>query len=76
MENATDALKMSFAVFVFIIALSIVFSLISQAKETADAVLFYSDKTSKYYEKYYDWVTGNLEERKNSRRRHSNSFFI
>ena len=71
MENATDALKMAFAVFVFIIALSIVFSLISQAKETADTVLFYSDKTN-----YYDWETGNLEERKNSGRGYSNSIII
>lgn len=53
MENASDALKMAFAIFVFIIALSIVFSLFSTIKETADAVLFYSDKTN-----YYGWETG------------------
>ena len=71
MENATDALKMAFAIFVFIISLSIVFSLISHAKETADKILFYSDKTN-----YYNWETGNLEERKNSRRGYSNSIFV
>lgn len=55
MENAADALKMAFAVFVFIIALSIVFSLISQAKQTADVVLERSDKTN-----YYDWIESNF----------------
>lgn len=53
MENASDALKMAFAIFVFIIALSIVFSLITQVKETADEILFNSDKTT-----YYSWETG------------------
>lgn len=71
MENASDALKMAFAVFVFIIALSIVFSLISQVKETADAILFASDKTT-----YYDWIEGDTEERKKCRSRYSNSCLI
>lgn len=62
MENTTDALKMAFAIFVFIIALSIVFSLIGKVKETADSILFYSDKTN-----YYEWDTGDLSERKTSR---------
>ena len=64
MENASDALKMAFAIFVFVIALTIVFSLITKVKETADAILLNSDKTN-----YYEWETGNLEERKNCRRR-------
>lgn len=51
MENATDALKMAFAVFVFVIALSTVFSLMTKTKEVADTVLWYSDKTN-----YYDWA--------------------
>jgi len=71
MENASDALKMAFAIFVFVIALTIVFSLISKVKETADAILVNSDKTT-----YYEWETGNLEERKNCRRRNSNSILI
>lgn len=66
MENASDALKMAFAVFVFIIALSTVFSLISQVKETADAILINSDRTT-----YMEAMEGNLEERKNSRCRYS-----
>lgn len=44
MENATDALLMAFAVFVFVIALSVAFSTLSQAKATADVVLYYSDR--------------------------------
>lgn len=44
MENATDALLMAFAVLVFIIALSVTLTTLSQAKSTADIVLFYSDR--------------------------------
>ena len=51
MENATDALKMMFAVFAFIIALSIALSSLTKARETADAVLYYSDETN-----YYDYT--------------------
>lgn len=51
MENATDALKMILAVFMFIVALSIAFSLMTKVKDTADAILWYSDKTN-----YYDWI--------------------
>lgn len=57
MENAADALKMAFAVFVFIAALSIVFSLITKIKNTADTVLWYSDKTN-----YYDWTEERTED--------------
>lgn len=48
MENAADALKIAFAIFVFVVAITITFSMISQAKSTADYVLFYSDKTNFY----------------------------
>lgn len=44
MENATDALLMAFAVLMFIIALSVTLTTLSQAKSTADIVLFYSDR--------------------------------
>ena len=57
MENATDALKIAFAIFVFVFALSIVFSLISKIKSTADEVLFITDKTN-----FYEWETGSLDE--------------
>jgi len=57
MENATDALKMAFAIFVFVIALSTVFSLISKIKETAEIVISNTDKTV-----YYEWFKGEDEE--------------
>lgn len=44
MENAADALLMAFAVLVFVIALSVTFSTLAQAKSTADVVLYYSDR--------------------------------
>lgn len=48
MQNAADALKISFAVFVFIIALSITFSSVSQVKKTSDFILYHIDKTNFY----------------------------
>ena len=48
MENAVDALKISFAVFVFIFAIVITFSMISKAVTTSDVVLYYTDETSFY----------------------------
>ena len=56
MNNIADALKMAFAVFVFVIALSIVFYLITEVRETADTILFYADETN-----YYKWETGTLD---------------
>lgn len=56
MENAADALKTALAVFVFITALSMVFSLIGEIKQTSDAVLYTSDKTT-----YYDWLESDIE---------------
>lgn len=46
MENATEALLIAFAVLIFIIALSVTFSSLAHAKETADIVLYYSDRES------------------------------
>lgn len=48
MENAADALKIAFAIFVFVIAIAVTFSIISQAKSTADTVLYHSDETNFY----------------------------
>lgn len=45
MENATDALLIAFAILIFIIALSVSLTTLSQAKSTADIVLFASDRT-------------------------------
>lgn len=51
MENAVDALKMAFAVIVFVMALSISIYMFSEARETADLVLHSSDITEfMYYE--------------------------
>jgi len=52
MENATDALKIAFAMFVFVIAITLTFSLVSQAKSTADVVLYHSDETNFYEYEY------------------------
>lgn len=43
MENAVDALKIGFAVLVFIMALSLSMYMYTEAKETADIVLHSSD---------------------------------
>lgn len=43
MENAADALKIAFALLVFVIAITIVFTMISKVKSTADTVLYYTD---------------------------------
>ena len=48
MENAADALKIAFAVFIFIVAITVAFTMISKAKTTGDYVLFYNDKTNFY----------------------------
>lgn len=46
MENAADALKIGFALLVFVVAITIVFTMISKVKTTADAVLYYTDDTN------------------------------
>lgn len=48
MENAVDALKIAFAVFIFVIALTLAFSVVGQARATSDTVLALNDKTSLY----------------------------
>ena len=45
MENAVDALKMAFAVFIFVIALSVTMYMFTMAKTTSDLVLQASDVT-------------------------------
>jgi hypothetical protein len=52
MENAVDAIKMGFAVLVFAIAITLTFSVIGQARATADAVFSTTDKTE-----FYDYAT-------------------
>lgn len=61
MENAVDALKNAAAVLVFVIALTIAFALLSQAKATSDIMLFASDKTNYYtYSKDADDAEGRI----------------
>lgn len=48
MENAVDALKIGFALIVFAIAITLTFSVIGQARITADVVFASTDKTSFY----------------------------
>ena len=45
MENAVDALKIAFAVFVLVMALSLAIYMFTQARETADIILQSSDIT-------------------------------
>ena len=49
MENAVDALKLAFGIFVFLLGLVILFNMTSLAKETSRILISESDKT-KYYE--------------------------
>ncbi len=61
MENAVDALKIAFGVLVFVIALTVAFALLSQAKATSDIMLFASDKTNYYtYSKDADDTEGRI----------------
>lgn len=56
MENAVDALKMAFAVIVFVMALSISINMFTNARETADIVLHSSDITE--YMQYQEVIQG------------------
>ncbi len=48
MENAANSLKIAFAVIMLVLAITLTFIVITQAKETADAVFFASDETNFY----------------------------
>lgn len=71
MENASDAIKMAGAIFIFIIALTILFSLMATTKESADQVLYNSDKTN-----FYATTEGTLDKRKTSYSRYNNFSII
>lgn len=57
MENATDALKMAFAVIVFVMALTIAIMMFSQLNQVSKLVVSSSDIT-----KYYEYETATDEE--------------
>ncbi len=65
MENAVDALKLAFAVIVFVMALSLTIYMFSEARTTADIVLHSSDVT--YYMEYEGDVSGLTAEEINRR---------
>lgn len=48
MENAVDALKIAFAMLVFALALTLLFSVVGQVKATSDIVFQLNDKTRSY----------------------------
>ena len=53
MENAVQALKMAFAVIVFVLALSVAMHTFSLARQTADVMITRADETSYYeYQEY------------------------
>ena len=57
MENVTDALKIAFAVFVFIIGLGVAMHMFSLARQTSEFVLQTADRT-----KYYSYETVELDD--------------
>jgi len=59
MENAVDALKMAFAVLVFVIAITVSIVSFNNAKATSDAILYTKDETN-YYE--YQGAIGKASE--------------
>lgn len=65
MENAADALKIAFGIFVFVIAITMLFMMVSKAKSTSDVVLYYSDNTNFY--DHYDYTKEGLRDKKGNR---------
>ena len=54
MDNAIDALKIAFAVLVFVLALSISMQVFGQAKAVSDEVFYMTDQTN-----FYEYTSGN-----------------
>lgn len=48
MENAADALKLAFSIFVFMLAFTILFHYAALARETAETIVLYADKSTYY----------------------------
>ena len=48
MENAVDALKIAFAIFIFVIAIALSFSVVGQVRATSEVILALNDKTNSY----------------------------
>lgn len=60
MENVTDALKIAFAVFVFILGLGVAMHMFSLARQTSEFVLQTADRT-----KYYSYETVEVDDEGN-----------
>ena len=64
MENAVNALKLAFAVLVFVMALTITITTFNQAKATSDVILYAQDDANFYdYYEYEEGSTANYEKR-------------
>ncbi len=48
MENAVDALKIAFAIFIFVIAIALSFSIVGQVRATSEVIFALNDKTNSY----------------------------
>ena len=48
MENAVGALKIAFAILLFVISLTLLFMAVTQARNTSDVLYYYGDKTNFY----------------------------
>lgn len=48
MENAADAIKLAFGVFVFAIAMTLTFSVVGQARATSEAIFYLQNKNNHY----------------------------
>ena len=62
-DNISNALLMAAAMLIFIIAITVTFSLISQTKTTSDIILYSYDDT-KYYDQGYEDITYTLADEK------------
>ena len=61
MENAVDALKIAFAVFVLVLALAVSITSFNMAKATSDIILYTKDETN-YYD--YQEATSKVQEKR------------
>ncbi len=66
MESAVDALKLAFAIFIFLLGLTILFNMASLAKESARILISENDKTN-----YYEYYENNQLTTDNSRKSNS-----
>lgn len=61
MENAADALKMAGAVIIFVLALSVIIFYFGEVRLTADTILSYKDRETKYIDGDFYYKTSGTE---------------